>query len=260
MAYGSPLEAVLKQDRLIVLSGLLGLSSLMWGYMVYLTQGMMNMDQGMELTMPTMPVWAGFDLVFIFAMWAVMMMAMMLPPASPMILLFATLNRRRREQHDPFVPTSVFLLGYLAVWIGFSALAAIVQWGLHVTSLLSPTMMSANPIIGGALLLVAGIFQWTPLKHACLAHCRSPLGFLMTNWREGRGGAFSMGLRHGGYCVGCCWLLMSLLLVTGVMNLLWMALMATFVLVEKVSPAGHWVSRAAGLLFVGWGIWMVAGA
>ncbi len=121
-------------------------------------------------------------------------------------------------------------------------------------------MVATSPILGGALLVAAGVFQWTPLKHACLAHCRSPLGFIMSEWREGTGGALVMGLKHGAYCVGCCWFLMGLLFVAGVMNLLWVAIIAAFVLVEKVAPAGPWVGRAAGLLLVGWGVWMAAGA
>jgi predicted metal-binding membrane protein len=144
----------------------------------------------------------------------------------------------------------------LVLWTLFSALAAVAQWGLHSAALLSPMMVGTSPILGGVLLLAAGIFQWTPLKHVCLRHCRTPLGFIMTEWQEGRWGAFRMGLKHGSYCVGCCWFLMALLFVAGVMNLAWVAVIAAFVLLEKVVPAGPWVGRIAGVVLVGWGLWM----
>jgi predicted metal-binding membrane protein len=145
----------------------------------------------------------------------VMMVAMMTPSAAPMILTFATLNRRRRAQEGPFVPTTVFVLGYLLVWGGFSVVATLAHWGFHTAALLSPMLVSTSPIVGGLLLLAAGLFQWTPLKSTYLRQCRSPLGFIMTEWREGARGALRMGLRHGSYCVGCYWVLMALLWVVG---------------------------------------------
>jgi predicted metal-binding membrane protein len=187
----------------------------------------------------------------------VMMLAMMVPTAAPMILVFATVSRQRRAQDRPFVPASVFLLGYIAVWSGFAAAATVAQWGLHSMALLSPMLVSTSPLLGGALLVAAGVFQWSPLKHICLTRCRSPLGFLMSEWREGTKGVLVMGLRHGMFCLGCCWALMALLLVLGVMNLLWIAALAGFVLIEKVAPAGHWVGRLTGILLVGWGGWMM---
>jgi len=153
-------------------------------------------------------------------------------------------------QEQPYVPTAIFLGGYVIVWTGFSALATLAQWGLHETALLSPMMVSTSPILGGLLLLTAGVYQWTPLKYACLKHCRSPLGFLMTNWREGPRGALIMGLRHGMFCTVCCWFLMALLFVAGVMNLLWVATITLFVLVEKVVPRGDIVGRVAGGVLV----------
>jgi predicted metal-binding membrane protein len=131
--------------------------------------------------------------------------------------------------------------------------ATVAQWGLHTAALLSPMLASTSPLLGGLLLLAAGIFQWTPLKSTCLTQCRSPLGFVMTAWREGTWGALRMGLRHGMYCVGCCWVLMALLFVAGVMNLLWVAAIAALVLMEKVLPRGEWVGRVVG------GILMLAG-
>lgn len=260
MHYRTPLEAVLKRDRIIVMSGLAGVVALAWVYIFYLAWRMKDMGMGGDMAMPQMQPWGAIDFMLTLVMWAVMMVAMMVPSAAPMIFMFATANRRRRQQQGPFVPTGVFVLGYLVVWSGFSALATSAQWGLHTAALLSPTMVSTSPILGGALLLAAGIFQLSPLKHACLTHCRSSIAFLMTDWREGTRGAFIMGLKHGSYCVGCCWVLMSLLFVAGVMNLLWVAIIAAFVLVEKVAPAGHWVSRGTGLLLIGWGAWMAAGA
>jgi predicted metal-binding membrane protein len=268
------LEAVLKRDRILVLCGLVIVSALAWAYVVHEASSMtkmnamdmnmpmdMNMEMGMEMAMPQMQTWRALDLFLIFVMWAVMMVAMMVPTAAPMVLLFATINRKRREQQRPFVSTAVFLSGYLVVWTSFALLAAVVQWLLHNKALLSPMMISTTPVLGGVLLLAAGIFQWTPLKNTCLSHCRSPLDFLTSHWREGNRGAFTMGFRHGIYCVGCCWVLMSILFVTGVMNLLWVALIAAFVLLEKIAPRtiAPWISRFAGLLLVGWAAWMLIG-
>jgi predicted metal-binding membrane protein len=256
---------VLRRDRLIVLAGLTGIVALAWVYILSLARPMSGMDMGsmpmgMDMSMPLMVSWRALDFILMFMMWAVMMVAMMVPSAAPMILVFATASRQQRAQHRPFVPTSVFLLGYIAVWSGFAVAATVAQWGLHTVALLSPTMVSTSPFLGGALLVVAGVFQWTPLKHMCLTHCRSPLGFLMAEWREGTKGVFAMGLRHGTFCLGCCWALMTLLWALGVMNLLWIAALTGFVLIEKVAPAGQWVGRVTGILLVGWGAWiMVSG-
>jgi predicted metal-binding membrane protein len=175
-----------------------------------------------------------------------------------MVLTFAMVNRKRREREQPFVPTGIFLLGYVIVWTGFSALAAVAQWALHGWTLLSPKMVSTSPLLGGALLIAAGLFQWTPLKNACLSHCRSPLSFLMTDWREGKLGALVMGLKHGTYCTGCCWFLMALLFVAGVMNVWWVALIAVLVLIEKIAPKGIWFGRIAGIALGVWGIAMLS--
>ena len=248
---------VLKRDRIIVLCGLAALVALSWAYISYLARDMRNMD--MEMAMPQTQAWGVADFALMFVMWAVMMVAMMTPSAAPMILTFAGANRRRRERQSPYTPTAVFLSGYLVVWASFSVLATAAQWGLHAASLLSPMMASTSSILGGVLLLAAGIYQWTPLKYACLRHCRSPLGFILNEWREGTWGAFLMGLKHGGYCVGCCWFLMVLLFVAGVMNLLWVAAIAGFVLLEKVVPAGYLVGRIAGVMLVGWGALVISG-
>ena len=248
-------ETILRRDRIIVLSALTVIVALSWAYILSLASDMQNnMDVTIEMAMPQVQTWGAANFVLTFAMWSVMMVAMMTPSTAPMILMFAGINRRRQKQQVPYVSTSVFLLGYLVVWAAFSVLATAAQWGLHAVSLLSPMMVSTSPVLGGTLLLIAGIYQWTPLKHACLSKCRSPLGFVLNEWREGRWGAFLMGLKHGGYCTGCCWSLMALLFVAGVMNLLWVGAIAGFVLLEKVAPAGQRMGQAAGVLMIAGGV------
>ena len=248
MNASGPLEALLKRDRAIVAGGLALIAALAWLYLLRLAGAMSEMD--MHMGMPEMHPWSVADGLLLFLMWAVMMVAMMLPSAAPMILMFTAMNRRRAEQGRPLARTGVFVLGYVAVWTAFSAVATAAQWTLHVGALLSPGMVSASPVVGAGLLVAAGVFQWTPLKRACLTNCRSPLSFLMTQWREGAHGALVMGLRHGAYCVGCCWLLMALLFVAGVMNLVWVAVIAAFVLVEKALPAGDRLGRITGAILV----------
>ena len=248
----SALEAVLKRDRWIVLSGLAGVSALAWCYLLLLAAGMPEMSQNPAAVLAPVQLraWDALDFVLMFLMWVVMMVAMMLPSAAPMILLFASFNRKQNEQGRPFVPTSVFVAGYLIVWVGFSLGATLVQWALDQAALLSPMMVSSSPVLGGILLVAAGVFQWTPLKNACLEHCRSPFEFLRTGWRKGARGALQMGLGHGAYCLGCCWILMGLLFFGGVMNLLWIATIAIFVLIEKAVPRGAGIGRVTGLLLV----------
>jgi predicted metal-binding membrane protein len=191
-------------------------------------------------------------------MWTVMMVAMMVPSATPMILAFVTVNQRRQAANKPFVPVTIFLFGYLAVWTAFSAVATLAEWGLHQAAMLSTTMTATSTALNGGLLIAAGLFQWTPMKRACLKGCRSPLSFLMSEWRDGAAGAFVMGLRHGAYCVGCCWFLMALLFVAGVMNLLWVAVIALFVLAEKISPKGELLARITGIGLVIAGATLIA--
>jgi predicted metal-binding membrane protein len=206
------------------------------------------------MVMPATHAWSLVEVGALVVMWAVMMVAMMVPSAAPMILTFVTVNQRRRAAGRPFVPVGIFLLGYLLAWTAYSAVAALAQWRLHEAALLSSAMAATSPVLNGGLLIAAGVFQWTPLKRACLKGCRSPLTFLMSEWREGTAGAFSMGLRHGAYCVGCCWVLMALLFVAGVMNLLWVAVIALFVMAEKILPRGEWLSHVAGIALVTAGI------
>ena len=255
------LESTLRRDRRLVLAALAALTLPAWGYLAYEAHAMYHTGvcccAGLKMSGPDTAPWAADTLLPLFLMWAVMMVAMMIPSAAPMVLTFAAVQRKRREQEQPFVPTIFFLAGYLAVWTAFSLVAAVAQWVLHARALLSPMMASASPVLGGALLIVAGVFQWTPLKRACLGHCRSPLNFVMTGWREGARGAFLMGLKHGTYCTGCCWILMALLFVAGVMNLWWVAILTVLVLVEKAVPKGQLVGNIAGALLVGWGVWLL---
>lgn len=207
---------------------------------------------GMLMPMRSGPWTMGYA-VLVLGMWAVMMGAMMLPSAAPMILFYGTVARARRARGDLAIGSGIFAGGYVLVWAAFSLVAVGIQFGAEQAALLSPMMQMTSIGLSGALLIAAGLYQWTPLKQACLRRCRSPLEFVMTQWREGVGGAFVMGLRHGAYCLGCCWLLMLLLFVGGVMNLSWIAGLALFVLIEKTAPAGHWIGRAAGTGLIVWG-------
>src|SRR4029434_5928220 len=244
------LEAVVRRDRLIVVTALIAVIALSWACrLAGASMGMsafemtrmsqLGMAGGISegsmgcIAMMTPVVWTPGYAVLMFFMWWVMMVAMMLPSAAPMILLFATVNRKQRETAHPHVATSIFAVGYLAAWAGFSLVAVILQWGFARTGILSPMLVGTNVIFGGVLLLAAGIYQLTPIKHACLRHCRSPLAFLSTHWRRGACGALRMGLVHGAFCVGCCWFLMGLLFFGGVMNLYWIASLALFVLFAK---------------------------
>jgi len=242
----------------MVAAGLAAITALAWIYLFYLAAGMDGMSGGMQaMAMPALRPWGGADFVLMFVMWSVMMVAMMTPSAAPMILLHAAILRKSRAQSAPAAATSAFAAGYLAVWTGFSALATLLQWGFEQAALLSPMMVSTSPWLGGALLIAAGAYQMTPLKQACLQHCRSPVQFLTSHWRKGRGGAFRMGLDHGLFCLGCCWVLMALLFVGGVMNLLWIAAIAGFIFIEKILPRGVLFGRAAGGLMVLGGLWMI---
>jgi predicted metal-binding membrane protein len=219
-----------------------------------------SMDDMPGMAMPAMPhPWNGADAVLMAVMWAVMMIGMMVPSATPMILTFATVNRRKRARGQPFVPTAIFLAGYLIAWSGFALAATLAQWGLDRAALLSPAMRTTSATLGGALCLATGLYQFTPMKYACLETCRSPAAFVLHHWRDGAPGALRMGVAHGLYCLGCCWAVMALLFVGGVMNLLWSAALAAFVLAEKLVPAGRWFARAGGALMCGYGVYLLSG-
>lgn len=245
VSISSAIEGVLKRERILAIAVLGSVIAFSWAYLLA-GAGMDMHDMGMP--MPWTLSYAAVMLV----MWSAMMAAMMLPSAAPMILLYGTIARRRGEA-NPAAGWGLFAAAYLVVWALFSVVAVALQFGLEQAALLSPAMKMTSVAMAGALLILAGLYQWTPLKQACLRRCRSPLDFLLVEWREGKGGAFAMGLRHGLYCLGCCWLLMLLLFVGGVMSLAWIAGLALFVLVEKIAPAGRWIGRVAGLALIVWG-------
>jgi predicted metal-binding membrane protein len=249
-------------DRSIILLALLGLTLLSWLWLISLSHGMSDKEMasmpGMAMPMRMPAPWIAARFTLTFAMWWVMMVGMMLPSAAPMILMFATVNRKKRMSGQDFVPVSVFTLGYLLVWGLFSAGATVVQWVLDQLAMLSSSLTAISPMVGGALLIAAGIYQFTPLKQACLRHCRSPLGFVLNHWHDGGIGALRMGMEHGAFCLGCCWVLMALLFVVGVMNLLSVAAIAAFVFVEKLLPGGPWIGRIGGGAMVAVGAWLAA--
>jgi predicted metal-binding membrane protein len=250
------------RDRGIVVGGLALLGALAWVYLLHLHAPMTGtrmeaMGMGGAMTLPQPQPWQGGDLLVAFLMWVVMMVAMMTPSATPLLLLVTTVSRQRQRGLSPAAVAASIFTGYVAVWTGFSLAATLVQWGLQSAAWLSPAMNNLHPPVAGVVLVAAGAYQFTPWKYACLVRCRTPLGFLIAEWREGTTGALRMGVRHGLYCVGCCWLLMALLFAVGVMNLLWVVLIAGYVLVEKLAPGGWWVSRAIGVLLVGRGLWML---
>jgi predicted metal-binding membrane protein len=256
MHNGIVLAKLLRQECAIIIMGATALALLGWSYLFYQDWEMRHMDL-VSMAMPSTGAWDTTDLSLVFIMWVVMMVAMMVPSATPMLLVFAKIVRSRRAEARSFVPSWMFLAGYLALWTGFSLAATLAQWGLHSLALISPMMEGTSPVLGGLLLMTAGVYQWTPLKQACLRHCRMPLQFLLTCWQDGTAGAFLMGLRHGTYCLGCCWLLMAILFAVGVMNLGWIAALSVFVLVEKIIPKGFRVAKTGGLVLMGCGGWMV---
>jgi predicted metal-binding membrane protein len=212
--------------------------------------------------LPANEPWRAIEFAYVFLMWAVMMVGMMAPSVAPMILMYARVGRQGRIAGKSLAATGWFAAGYFLAWIGFSLAATLVQWVLEREALLDPRMASASNTLGAIVLIAAGVYQWTPLKDSCLAQCQTPLGFLIRHggFRGDVPGCLGLGLRHGAYCVGCCWVLMALLFVVGVMNVLWIALLALLVLLEKLTPWGRWLARAAGVGCVAAGVWMVSSA
>jgi predicted metal-binding membrane protein len=227
----------------------LALSVAGWAVLAWLV---FDMDHPLAmLTMPGSPDWSVANVVAIFAMWAVMMAAMMLPSALPMIATFVQLSERGgapARGHG-------FVAAYLLVWFGFSVAAVAAQWALQAMDWVDPMIVSTSAALNALLLLVAGVYQFSPLKRVCLAKCRTPVGFLLGEWRGGTSGGFVMGLRHGLFCVGCCWALMALLFVGGVMNLAWIAALSIAVAIEKMVPGGARVANVLGVVLIGAGAW-----
>jgi len=258
-------EQVLRRDRAL-LAGLIGLLFMLAG--LYTVYGVGMRMSALEMTamrdMRDMPgpgtpgVWGAGHALLVFLMWWVMMIAMMLPSVAPTVLLQAALLRHAGTSGVPAI-ASAFLAGYLATWAAFSALATAAQWALEAAGLVSATMMTLIQTVPGALVLIAaGAFQFTPLKTACLEQCRSPVRFLTERRRPGAAGAFRMGSEHGLYCLGCCWALMALLFVGGIMNLYWIVGLTALVAAEKLTPWGKPIGRAAGAVLIACGTLVLA--
>lgn len=225
---------------------------LCWYYLI----DMANDMSGMAMEAMEIHPWNMSYFVMMFLMWSIMMAGMMLPSVTPTVLIYAAVARKAVSQSNPIAPTGVFIFGYLVVWVLFSFIATGLQWILSETALLSPMMVSNSSIFGGAILIMAGLFQLLPFKNSCLKRCRSPVEFISQNWKPGKAGAFKLGISHGLFCLGCCWALMILLFVGGVMNLLWVGALTIFVLLEKVLPHGDHFGRASGILFIIAGIFI----
>ena len=256
------IRALGRRDRMVISVCIGAVIVLAWGDLFLIDHRMsptmrdnaMMLDMGMSMTAP----WGIADVLFMTGMWIVMMVAMMAGSAMPVLLLFGALRTERKEHHVRLAVLA-FALGYGVIWVAFSAGAAIMQWRLHDAALLSPAMSASSPRMAGSALMIAGAYQWTPFKEACLSHCRNPLGFLITNWRDGTIGAVRMGIGHGAYCLGCCGALMCVLFVVGIMNLAWVAALSLFILAEKIGPAFVVVSRGAGALMIVSGAMVLAG-
>jgi len=242
-----------RASEIVVVGAIALLTLLAWAYLLYLHRHMTAMmadgeamrAMGMSMNQP----WTAADAWFAFVMWTVMMAGMMSPSAAPVLLVVARSAVARGESLASS-STMAFAAGYFAVWTGFSALAAVAQWKLHELSLLSPSMATASPRAAGVILALAGLYQMTPEKRACLTHCRNPIDFLMTFWRPGAAGAFRMGVHHGLYCLGCCWALMTVLFAVGVMHLGWVAVISAIVLIEKTAWGGVALSRMTGVALI----------
>ncbi|MCZ6453122.1 MAG: DUF2182 domain-containing protein [Alphaproteobacteria bacterium] len=262
---------MIKQDRAIVGASLVVVALLSWIYLFVLAVEMARGDKSLmgmgsmkamgniAGAMATDPQpWGITTFILMLVMWWVMMIGMMIPSAMPMILVHARVQRKRHPEENLMSRSGIFTLGYGVAWFGFALVATLLQWALSEAALISPMMVATSRYLGVAIFLAAGAYQLTPLKHICLANCRSPIHFLTTHWRNGRAGVLRMGIDHGTYCVGCCWFLMAILFFGGVMNLLWVAAIAIFVMMEKLIPRGDLVSRISGVLMLGFAGYLIA--
>jgi predicted metal-binding membrane protein len=260
--------AVLRRDRIVVLLALVLLTALAWSYLMWLSTdmdmggmdmtGIRMIPSGMGLMMPANMPWRAMEFAFVFAMWIAMMVGMMTPSAVPMFLMYARVGRQTETKSRPLAATVWFAAGYFIVWIAFELLATLVQWAFERTVLLDFTMATTSTVVGSLLFVAAGSYQWTRLKDVCLTQCQTPFAFLMRQggFRGDAPGSLVLGVRHGAYCVGCCWALMALLLVGGVMSVLWIVLLALLILLEKVAPFGRQIALLAGLVFIAAGMWL----
>jgi predicted metal-binding membrane protein len=256
------LLSILKRDRLFIGSALAIIIVAAWAYIVWLALAMRNAQPTMTgIMMPGGTAWSPAHGFFVFTMWTVMMIGMMTPSVAPMIALYSQVARQAHTLGKVFPPASWFTAGYLIAWTLFAAFATAAQYGLERAALLSPMMESTGRYFAGAVLLIAGAYQITPVKNACLVQCRAPLRFIQKHggFKAGIGGSLRLGLLHGTYCVGCCWALMMLLFAGGVMNVLWISALAIVILAEKVLPGGAWIARGAGVAAVAAGAWLLTG-
>jgi predicted metal-binding membrane protein len=250
-------------ERVITITALVAVATISWALLARSATVMSTMQGDglfMSLAMAMMEPAAPAPYLGASAlMWVVMMIAMMTPAVLPVALAFLRLDRSRGEArvgNDGVL----FVSGYLLVWSAFALGATLVQWGLHRAALLHTDMLAAGPTLAGVILLVAGMYQLTPFKAACLAHCQTPLGFLLSHWQSGAAGALRMGIHHGTYCLGCCWALMLVMFASGVMSVAAMAVLSLVILVERLLPAGPWATHVPGAALIAWGAWTLVHA
>jgi predicted metal-binding membrane protein len=246
------------------------LTALAWSYLLWLSAdmhmagmdmtGLRMIPSGMGLMMLAHMPWQAMEFAFVFVMWTVMMVGTMMPSAAPMFLMYARMGRQTAAHDTPFAATVWFGVGYFLVWFAFALLATLLQWAFERTALLDFAMAGTSNVVGGLLFVAAGSYQWTRLKYVCLTQCQMPFAFLMHQggFRNDAPDSLMLGVRHGAYCVGCCWALMALLLVGGVMNVLWIVLLALLILLEKVTPFGRQIALLAGTILVVAGAWLLS--
>ena len=253
------LERALAHERAALIVLLILLPLVCWSWIVVMARDMYGPMTGASAWMMT-PRWDGRHVLLLWTMWAVMMVGMMLPSAAPLLLLYGAAARRRGVNVNAAHEIYALAAGYVTMWSVFSLVATAAQRTLATLLIVSPMMTLTSPAIAAALLFLAGIYQLTPLKSMCLRKCQSPVGFMMHRWRAGMDGAFRMGIGHGGYCLGCCWALMLLLFVGGVMNLTVIVALTAFVLLEKIGPFGIYTARVSGGLLIAGSAWMLLAA
>jgi predicted metal-binding membrane protein len=259
---------VLRRDRVVIVLALALLTLLAWSYLLWLSTdvsmggmdmtGLRMIPSGMGLMVPTTTPWLAEEFALAFVMWTVMMVGMMTPSAAPMFLMYARIGRQTEGESRPLAATVWFALGYFLVWVAFALLATLAQWALERSALLDVAMASTSNVFGGLLFLAAGLYQWTQLNEKCLTECQRPFEFVMRHggYRRDALGCVMLGLRHGAYCAGCCWALMALLLVGGVMNVLWIVLLALLALLVRNTSKGLQLARLTGIALTAGSVWL----
>jgi predicted metal-binding membrane protein len=240
-----------------ILAVVLALIFAAWGYLFYQHHQMASQPMSSMWMPPSeLMAWGFIDFALVYFMWLVMMAAMMLPSAIPMILAFARVCRQQNKA--PIKLTYLFTSAYLGIWLLFSSALTLLQWQLHGLAWLSPMMDNQNAILAAGIIFLAGFYQFMPVKNACLTHCKTPMGFLLNEWQDGTVGAFTMGLKHGANCLGCCWTQMLIMFAVGVMNLPGMALITLLVILEKSMPVeSKFFSKAVGIAFLIWATFLL---